>query len=126
MTWKGKAMSASDCLQAFTDEVLQAASANTDEVVPVVLAVVGGILCAAEPRSVALQRMPEGEGSVLWASFGGPRMAFRFNAMTAMIEARVDTLDGHPDRRFGRRSLPMDILNFFGPDRAAVAARTRG
>ena len=82
-------MTASDCLKAFTEEVLQAASANIEEVAPVVLAVVGGVLCAAEPRSVALQRMPEGEGSILWASFGGPRMAFRFNAMTAMIEWRV-------------------------------------
>lgn len=119
-------MTASECLRAFTDEVLQAASANADEVVPVVLSVVGGILCAAEPASIALQRMEAGEGSVLWAAFGGRRMAFRFNAMTAMIELRVETLEGHPERRFGRRSIPMDILNFFGPNRAAIAARTRG
>ena len=113
---------ASEHLRAFTSEVLREASANVEEVTPVVLAVVGGILCAAESGSVTRQGA-EG-GSVLWASFGGKRMAFRFNAMTAMIELRVDTLEGHPERRFGRRSLPMDILNFFGPNRAAVVART--
>lgn len=116
---------AGECLRAFTAKVLREASANVEEVVPVVLAVVGGVLCAAEADSIALQTMDHEEGSVLWASFGGKRMAFRFNPMTAMIELRTDTLEGHPERRFGRRSLPMDILNFFGPDRAAVAARTK-
>lgn len=117
---------ASRCLRAFTAEVLQAASANEEEVVPVVLSVVGGILCTAEPDSVTLQATEEGEGSVLWASFGGRRMAFSYNTMTAMIELRIETLEGQPERRFGRRSLAMDILNFFGPNRTAVAARTRG
>ncbi len=118
------AANASENLRNFTAEVLREASANVEEVVPVVLAVVGGILCAAEAGSVVLQPSDDGAGSVLWASFGGTPMAFRFNPMTAMIELRAGTLQGHPARRFGRRSLPMDILNFFGPDRPAIAARS--
>lgn len=120
----GGATNASDHLRAFTAEVLREASANVEEVVPVVLAVVGGILCAAEAGSVSLQPTDDGAGSVLWASFAGTPMAFRFNPMTAMIELRAGTLKGHPARQFGRRSLPMDILNFFGPDRSAMKARS--
>ncbi len=111
-------------LRTFVAEVIEAAEPNAEEVVPVVLAVAGGILAMAEPESIAREETEEGAGGVLWASFGGERMAFRFNAMTAMIELRAGTLDGHPLRRFGRRSLAMDILNFFGPSRAAKAART--
>ncbi|GJD37098.1 hypothetical protein [Methylobacterium aerolatum] len=114
-----------DTLRAYSAAVMRAADANSEEVVPVVLAVVGGILAAAERGSIRLQDSEDGAGGTLWATFGGEPMAFRFNPMTAMIELRVSTLDGHPARRFGRRSLAMDILNFFGPSRAAEAARTR-
>jgi hypothetical protein len=112
-------------LKAFVAGVLEAAEPNAEEVVPVVLAVAGGILAMAEPSSILREEAEEGAGGVLWASFGGGRMAFRYNTMTAMIELRAGTLDGHPLRRFGRRSLAMDILNFFGPSRAAEAARTQ-
>lgn len=112
-------------LREFTEGVMRAAAANAEEVVPVILAVTGGILHTAEPGSVRLDQADDGAGGVLWASFGGERMAFRYNPMTAMVELRAGALDGHPLRRFGRRSLPMDILNFFGPSRAAEAARTR-
>ena len=114
-----------DTLKAYVAGVLQAAEPNAEEVVPVILAVAGGILAVAEPDSVVLREPDDGAGGVLWASFGGARMAFRYNPMTAMIELRAGDLDGHPLRRFGRRSLPMDILNFFGPSREAEAARTR-
>ena len=92
---------------------MRAAEEIAEEVIPVVLAVIGGVLCEAEPGSVALQAV-EGEPSALWATFAGRRTAFRYNAMTAMIELRDGTLDGHPARLFGRRSLQMDIANFFG------------
>lgn len=114
-----------DTLRTFVAGVMQAAAPNADEVVPVILGVAGGILALAEPDSLALHDADDGAGGVLWASFGGERMAFRYNPMTAMIELRAGDLDGHPLRRFGRRSLPMDILNFFGPSREAEAARTR-
>jgi hypothetical protein len=114
-----------EALKAFVAEVIEAADPNTEEVVPVVLAVAGGILAMAEPDSIAREKTGDGAGGVLWASFGGERMAFRYNTMTAMIELRAGALDGQPSRRFGRRSLAMDILNFFGPSRAAEAARTR-
>ncbi len=74
---------------------------------------------------MSLRDADDGAGGTLWASFGGERMAFRYNPMTAMIELRSGDHEEHPLRRFGRRSLPMDILNFFGPSRAAEAARTR-
>ncbi len=112
-------------LRTFVAEVIEAAEPNAEEVVPVVLAVAGGILAVAEPASIAREETDEGAGGVLWASFGGERMAFRYNPMTAMIELRSGDLEEHPKRWFGRRSLPMDILNFFGPSRAAEAARTR-
>ncbi|MFC6788675.1 hypothetical protein ACFQE0_02965 [Methylobacterium komagatae] len=115
-----------DTLRAYALAVIRCAEDNAEEVVPVILAVTGGILSLAEPGSVSLRDADDGAGGVLWAAFGGERMAFRYNPLTAMIELRVGTLDGHPMRRFGRRSLPMDITNFFGPTREAEAARRRG
>ncbi|MCJ2054890.1 hypothetical protein [Methylobacterium sp. J-070] len=100
-------------LRAFAESVLQAAEETLDEVVPVTLAVIGGVLAEAEPGSVALQPAEAGP-ALLWATFGGCRMVFRFNPRTAMIELRDGTLDGHPIRLFGFRSLAMDIVNFFG------------
>lgn len=100
-------------LRAFIDSVLRAAEENLDEVVPVAMAVAGGVLSEAEPGSVALQEVGS-DPSLLWATFGGRRITFRYNTMTAMIEMREDRTDGYPDRLFGRRSLPMDIVNFFG------------
>lgn len=120
------AMEWGDALKAFTAAVLHASEENAEEVVPVIMAVVGGILAFAEPGSVSLCEADDGAGGVLWASFGGEHMAFRYNPMSAMIELRAGTLDGHPLRRFGRRSLAMDITNFFGPSREAEAARLRG
>jgi hypothetical protein len=114
-----------DTLRRYVAGVMQAAEPNAEEVVPILLAVVGGILAVAEPESVNLRDADDGAGGTLWASFGGERMAFRYNPMTAMIELRSGELEEHPKRWFGRRSLPMDILNFFGPSRAAEAARTR-
>ncbi|GJE14677.1 MULTISPECIES: hypothetical protein [Methylobacterium] len=100
-------------LRAFADSVLRAAEETLDEVVPVTLAVVGGVLAEAEPGSVALQHVPDGPG-LLWATFAGRRMVFRYNVLTAMIELREDTGDGYPLRLFGHRSLAMDVVNFFG------------
>lgn len=122
----GRVMVGGDALRSFALAVLGAAEENAEEVVPVIHAVIGGILTYAEPGTVSLQDAEDGAGGVLWASFGGERMAFRYNPMTAMIELRTGTLDGHPLRRFGRRSLAMDITNFFGPSREAEAARLRG
>lgn len=110
-------------LRAFTEGVMRAAEHNADEVVPVLLSVVGGVLCTADPGSVELQDADDTGTSVLWAAFDGRRMAFRYDPMTAMIELREGTLEGHPARLFGRRSLEMDILNFFGTSRAARHAR---
>ncbi|MDP4004863.1 hypothetical protein [Methylobacterium sp. NEAU K] len=104
-------------LRAFADLVLLAAEECADEVVPVVLAVVGGVLSEADPGSVQLQQPGAGQ-DLLWATFDGRRMVFRYNVMTAMIELRDGRTDGHPSRQFGRRSLAMDIVNFFGALRA--------
>ncbi|MCJ2068681.1 hypothetical protein MKK75_07680 [Methylobacterium sp. J-030] len=100
-------------LRAFADAVLRMAEETLDEVAPVVMAVIGGILAEAEPGSVALEDEDAGPGR-LWATFAGRRMVLRYNAMTAMIELRADTAEGYPLRLFGRRSLQMDIVNFFG------------
>ena len=104
-------------LRAFADSVLRAAEENAEEVVPVILAVVGGILTEAQPGTIALQTEDDGPGQ-LWATFAGRRMVFRYNSMTAMVELRDDRTDGNPTRIFGRRALPMDIVNFFGALRA--------
>ncbi|MGU3666067.1 hypothetical protein ACLBX9_17935 [Methylobacterium sp. A49B] len=99
-------------LRAFADAVLRAAEETLDEVVPVTLAVIGGVLAEAEPGSVALQ---DDDGPpLLWATFAGRRMVFRYNTMTAMIELRDGTSEGYPMRLFGHRSLQMDVVNFFG------------
>lgn len=100
-------------LRAFADAVMRAGEETLDEVVPVVMAVIGGVLAEAEPGSVALQEEDDGPG-LLWATFAGRRMVFRYNKMTAMIELRDGTADGYPMRLFGHRSLPMDVMNFFG------------
>jgi hypothetical protein len=100
-------------LRAFADAVLRAAEETLEEVVPVTLAVIGGVLAEAEPGSVALEEEDDGPG-LLWATFAGRRMVFRYNTMTAMIELRDGTADGYPMRLFGHRSLQMDIVNFFG------------
>ena len=100
-------------LRAFADSVLQAAEEILDEVVPVTLAVIGGVLAEAEPGSIALQAQ-DGEPDLLWATFAGRRMVFRYNVRTAMIEVRDGTTEGYPLRLFGHRSLNMDIVNFFG------------
>ncbi|AIQ90363.1 vibrio integron cassette protein [Methylobacterium phyllosphaerae] len=100
-------------LRAFADSVLRAAEETLDEVLPVTLAVIGGILAEAEPGSVALQSADDGP-PLLWATFAGRRMVFRYNPMTAMIELRIGTDEGYPFRLFGHRSLQMDIANFFG------------
>ena len=100
-------------LRAFADAVLRAATETLEEVVPVTLAVIGGVLAEAEPGSVALQDEDDGPG-LLWATFAGRRMVFRYNAMTAMIELRDGTTEGYPMRLFGHRSLQMDVVNFFG------------
>lgn len=100
-------------LRAFADSVLRVAEENAEEVVPVILAVVGGVLTEAEPDTVALQAEDDGPG-LLWATFAGRRMVFRYNVMTAMVELRDGRTDGYPYRLFGHRSLPMDIVNFFG------------
>ena len=109
-------------LRAFADSVLRAAEENAEEVVPVILAVTGGVLTEAEPGSVALQDEADGPG-LLWAPFDGRRMVFRYNIMTAMIELRDGRTDGYPARLFGRRALPMDIVNFFGALRAERGPR---
>lgn len=121
-----RAMGDGEIVRAFTVAVLDAAADDAEGVVPVIMAVAGGILASAEPGTVTLRDIDDGAGGVLWASFGGERMAFRYNPMSAMIELRAGTLDGHPLRLFGRRSLAMDITNFFGPSREAQAFRTRG
>ena len=100
-------------LRAFADSVLRAAEENMDEVVPVAMAVVGGVLSEAEPGSVALQEV-DSDPSLLWATFARSPDHVPLQHMTAMIEMREDRTDGYPDRLFGRRSLPMDIVNFFG------------
>ena len=100
-------------LRAFADAVLRAAEEVLEEVLPVTLGVIGGVLAEAEPGSAALQDAEEGP-PLLWATFGGCRMVFRYNAMTAMIELREGSAEGNPYRLFGHRSLPMDIVNFFG------------
>ena len=100
-------------LRAFADAVLREAAETLDEVVPVTLAVIGGVLAEAEPGSVAVQDADQGP-VLLWATFAGRRMVFRYNVMTAMIELREDTPDGYPLRLFGHRSLAMDVVNFFG------------
>lgn len=104
-------------LRAFIDAVLRAAEENVEEVIPVAMAVAGGVLSETEPGSVALQDAETGP-PLLWATFMGRRIMFRYNVMTAMIELREGRADGYPDRLFGRRSLPMDIVNFFGALRA--------
>ncbi|PJI55703.1 hypothetical protein CTI14_02545 [Methylobacterium radiotolerans] len=100
-------------LRAFADSVLRAAEETLEEVMPVTLAVIGGVLAEAEPGSVALQ---DGDGGppLLWATLAGRRMVFRYNTMTAMIELRDGTAEGYLFRLFGHRSLQMDIVNFFG------------
>ncbi|MGU3543858.1 hypothetical protein [Methylobacterium sp. A52T] len=100
-------------LRAFADSVLRAAEETLEEVMPVTLAVIGGVLAEAEAGSVALQDADSGP-PLLWATFAGRRMVFRYNTMTAMIELRDGTADGYPLRLFGHRSLQMDIVNFFG------------
>jgi hypothetical protein len=100
-------------LRAFADAVLRAAEETLEEVVPVTLAVIGGVLAEAEPGSVALQDSDEGP-PLLWATFAERRMVFRYNPMTAMIELRDGTMEGYPFRLFGHRSLQMDVVNFFG------------
>jgi hypothetical protein len=100
-------------LRAFADSVLRAAEEVLEEVLPVTLAVIGGVLAEAEPGSVALQDADEGL-PLLWGTFAGRRMVFRYNPMTAMIELREGTAEGNPYRLFGHRALPMDIVNFFG------------
>ncbi|MCJ2121720.1 hypothetical protein [Methylobacterium sp. J-077] len=104
-------------LRAFADAVLRAAEENAEEVVPVILAVTGGILTEAEPGSIAFQNEDDGPG-LLWATFAGRRMVFRYNILTAMVELREGRTDGNPTRLFGRRALTMDIVNFFGVLRA--------
>ena len=100
-------------LRAFADSVLRAAEETLEEVMPVTLAVIGGVLAEAESGSVALQDADDGP-PLLWASFAGRRMVFRYNTMTAMIELRDGTAEGYPLRLFGHRSLQMDVVNFFG------------
>jgi hypothetical protein len=100
-------------LRAFADSVLRAAEETLEEVMPVTLAVIGGVLTEAEPGSVALQDA-DGDPPLLWATFAGRRMVFRYNTMTAMIELRDGTAEGYPLRLFGHRSLQMDVVNFFG------------
>jgi hypothetical protein len=100
-------------LRAFADSVLRAAEENLDEVIPVAMAVLGGVLTEAEPGSVELQAVRDGP-ALLWATFAGRRMVFRYNVMTAMIELRDGTTEGYPSRLFGRRSLETDMVNFFG------------
>jgi hypothetical protein len=100
-------------LRAFADAVLRAAEETLEEVVPVTLAVIGGVLAEAEPGSVALQDNDEGP-PLLWATLAERRMVFRYNPMTAMIELRDGTMEGYPFRLFGHRSLQMDVVNFFG------------
>jgi hypothetical protein len=100
-------------LRAFADSVLRAAEENLDEVIPVAMAVLGGVLSEAEPGSVELQAARDGP-ALLWATFAGRRMVFRYNVMTAMIELRDGTTEGYPSRLFGRRSLETDMVNFFG------------
>ena len=104
-------------LRAFADSVLRAAEENAEEVVPVILAVTGGTLTEAEPGSIALQAEDDGPG-LLWATFAGRRMVFRYNVSTAMVELRDGRTDGNPFRLFGRRALSMDLVNFFGALRA--------
>ena len=104
-------------LRAFADSVLRAAEENAEEVVPVILAVAGGTLTEAEPGSIALQAEDDGPG-LLWATFAGRRMVFRYNVSTAMVELRDGRTDGNPFRLFGRRALSMDVVNFFGALRA--------
>ncbi|MCJ2117861.1 hypothetical protein MKK65_15030 [Methylobacterium sp. J-001] len=104
-------------LRAFADSVLRAAEENAEEVVPVILAVTGGTLTEAEPGSIALQAEDDGPG-LLWATFAGRRMVFRYNVSTAMVELRDGRTDGNPFRLFGRRALSMDVVNFFGALRA--------
>ncbi|MGH1575461.1 hypothetical protein ACRAWG_38615 [Methylobacterium sp. P31] len=100
-------------LRAFADSVLKAAEETLEEVLPVVMAVTGGVLAEAEPGSVELQAK-SGEPDLLWATFGGRRMVFCYNTNTAMIELRDGVTDGYPFRLFGHRSLQMDLVNFFG------------
>ncbi|SFF22510.1 hypothetical protein [Methylobacterium sp. 13MFTsu3.1M2] len=100
-------------LRSFADSVLRAAEETLEEVMPVTLAVIGGVLAEAEPGSVALQDADDGP-PLLWATFAGRRMVFRYNTMTAMIELRDGTAEGYPLRLFGHRSLQMDVVNFFG------------
>jgi len=104
-------------LRAFADSVLRVAEENAEEVVPVILAVTGGTLTEAEPGSIALQAEDDGPG-LLWATFAGRRMVFRYNVSTAMVELRDGRTDGNPFRLFGRRALSMDVVNFFGALRA--------
>ena len=47
-------------LRAFADSVLRAAEETLEEVMPVTLAVIGGVLAEAEPGSVALQDADDG------------------------------------------------------------------
>ncbi|WP_457108369.1 hypothetical protein [Methylobacterium sp. P5_C11] len=100
-------------LRAFADSVLRGAEEIIDEVLPVVLAVIGGVLAEAEPGSVAVQDEDDGP-DLLWATFAGRRMVFRYNVRTGMIELREGTTEGYPFRLFGHRSLQMDMVNFFG------------
>ena len=60
-------------LRAFADSVLRAAEETLEEVMPVTLAVIGGVLAEAEPGSVALQ---DGDGGppLLWATLAVRRL----------------------------------------------------
>ena len=66
--------------------------AFADSVLPVVLAVIGGVLAEAEPGSVAVQDEDDGP-DLLWATFAGRRMVFRYNVRTGMIELRDGTTE---------------------------------
>ena len=102
-------------LRAFVAHVVERAEQNVNQIIPVTLAVVGGILWRATPGSVELQQIDSaGQPCVLWASFDTRRMVFSYNHMTAIIELREDNLDGHPLHKFSYRALQIDIEKFFG------------
>ena len=103
-------------LRAFVDQVIERADQSAKEMVPVTLAVVGGILWRADPGSIGMQQGDDGYSNVLWASFGEQRMVFSYNDMTAVIELREDSLNGHPMYKFSYRSLQMDIEKYFDID----------
>ena len=102
-------------LRAFVDNVVERAEQNINQVIPITLAVVGGILWRATPGSVELQQIDSTEQAyVLWASFDDRRMVFSYNHMTAIIELREGNLNDHPMDKFSYRMLQADIENFFG------------